>query len=340
MKNYLLLFFLCGLLGQANAQQDARFSLFNYNYAILNPAAVGSKEKLSLVALHRQQWTGFSSGAPYTSTISLDMPIFKLRSAVGMYIISDNHGILQHHLLGISYAVIAHTSDYGKLSLGFNLGTHQNRVNFNAIRTDPNNAYLATDPNFNYGQNQTTYAASTGMGIYYYDRFFKLGISLPILNAFDYYSLANRGQKTKHLFVTTGVNLILNDKINYNPRVLFKLTAGAPLQAEIYNQFVFNQKCTGGFTIRTGESVAAIVSYTFHPQFNMSYAYDVVAFNQLRGTQFGSHEVGLNYVFQFPKYNEQMKVLRIARKHRCIDFDKPDKKKFFKEVEDIFYDRN
>lgn len=289
--------------------------------------------------MHRQQWVDYGQGAPYTSTISLDMPVFKLRSAIGLVLGSDNHGILQNNSVGFSYAVIAHTSDYGRLSLGANVAVNQNRVNFDAIRTDPNNANLGIDPNFNFGQNMTKYAPSAGLGLYYYDRVFKLGISMPVLHAYNYYGLAKAGAKTSHIYVSTGVNLILNEKISYNPRVLFKIAPNAPLQAEIYNQFVFGKLATG-FSLRTSESVSAIISYTFHPQFNMSYAYDVVMLNKLRGTQYGSHEIGLNYVFQFPKYNEQQKVLRIKRKHECVDFDNPQKKKFFKEVEDIFYDRN
>ena len=335
-----IIFLVVAIQLQVLAQQDPRFTLFNYNYAIINPAAVGSKEKLSLVVLHRQQWVGFSGGAPHTSTLSLDMPVFKLRSAVGMNFMNDNHGILQHNAVGFSYAVIAHTAEYGRLSTGINLTVNQLRSNFDAIQTDPTNSNLASDPNFNYGRNTTTYSPSASWGIYYYDRVFKFGLSFPFYQGFSYYGAPSRGLKVPHAIVTTGINLILNDKINYNPRVLFKATANAPFQVEIYNQFIFGRNLACGFTLRSGESVSGIISYTFHPQLNMSYSYDVVALNQLRGTQHGSHEIGLNYVFQFPKYNQQQKVLRIKRKYECIDFDHPKKKWLFKEIEDIFYDRN
>ena len=84
------------------AQQDPRFSLFNYNYAIVNPATVGSKEKLSALFLHRQQWVGYGQGRPYTSTFSIDAPIFKLRSAIGLNAIVDNHGIVQNTFVGVN----------------------------------------------------------------------------------------------------------------------------------------------------------------------------------------------------------------------------------------------
>lgn len=340
-KLTLFLLFLGALKGDLLAQQDPRFTLFNYNYAILNPAAVGSKEKLSLVVLHRQQWTGYAGGnAPYTSTLSLDMPVFKLRSAMGLTLMSDHHGILQQNTIGYSYAVIAHTAEYGRLSMGLNVAINQNSLNFESIRTDPANANVTVDPNFNYGKNVTKYAPSLTWGVYYYDRVFKLGLSIPFFQSYSYYGVPSSGLKKPHVLLTTGINLILNDEINYNPRLLLKVTANAPLQVEVYNQFVFGKNLACGVSIRSGESVSGIVSYTFHPQFNMSYSYDLVVLNQLRTSQYGSHELGLNYVFPFPKYDHQQKVLHIKRKFDCIDFDHPKKKKFFKEVEDIFYDRN
>lgn len=321
------------------AQQDPRYTLFNYNYAIVNPAAVGSKEKLSFVALHRQQWVGFGNGAPYTSTMSLDMPVFKLRSGIGINVISDHHGILQNNSASLSYAVIAHTSDYGRLSLGVNVGFNQNRANFGDVHTDPNNTNITMDPNFNYGQSLTRFSPSAGFGLYYYDRVFKLGFSMPIVNPYSYYTIQEGGSKTNHAFVTTGVNLILNDRIRYNPRVLIKLTPGAPLQAEINNQFIFD-KLAVGVSFRSGESVSGIVSYTVHPQLNFSYAYDLVVLNGLRNSQYGSHEIGLNYIFKFPRLAEGQKVFRIKKKYECIDFDHPAKKRFFKHLDDLFYDRN
>lgn len=342
MKTYLLVItLLITSLRVAVAQQDPRYTLFNYNYAIMNPAAVGSKEKLSLVALHRQQWVGFGNGAPYTSTMSLDMPLFALHSGIGLNVINDHHGILRNTSTSLSYAVIIHTSDYGRLSLGMNVGLNQSRANFDDIYTDPNNANITLDPNFNYGQSNTKISPSAGYGLYYYDRVFKLGFSMPFINPYSYYTVPEGGKKTKHVFITTGVNLILNDRIRYNPRVLIKLAPGAPLQAEINNQFIFN-KLAVGISLRTGESLSGIVSYTIHPQLNFSYAYDLVVLNDLRNTQYGSHEIGLNYIFKFPKLAESQKVWRIRKKYGCIDFDRQAKKKkrFFKQLEDLFYDRN
>lgn len=45
----------------AFAQQDARFTQFMFNQAIINPAFVGSEKNLYTTMFYRNQWTNFHS---------------------------------------------------------------------------------------------------------------------------------------------------------------------------------------------------------------------------------------------------------------------------------------
>jgi hypothetical protein len=46
---------------QARAQQDPQFTQYMFNLLALNPAYAGSAERVSLKALSRHQWVGFTA---------------------------------------------------------------------------------------------------------------------------------------------------------------------------------------------------------------------------------------------------------------------------------------
>ena len=322
------------------AQQDPRFTLFNYNYTFINPAAAGSKEQVSLWLLHRQQWVGYE-GAPRTTTLCFDMPMVRLRSSVALNMMQENIGLTNSLFGGLSYAIIAHTGAFGRLSFGIQGGISQMRTNFSMGTTDPSNFQLSQDEALNYGQNITRYAPHIGTGVYYYDRMFKIGISAPTINPFNYFGVGN-GVKQSHFYIISGLNFILSNKVHYNPRLLVKVTKNAPIQLEIYNQFILNERIATGITVRSGEAIAAVLCYTAHKQFNIAYAYDLVVFNKLSKYQAGSHELSLNYLFSTKNNQDEHKKIKERRKHKCINHDQNSNKRlrFYKDIENIFYDRN
>lgn len=334
----LALCFACLASATVLGQQDPRFTLFNYNYTLINPAATGSKEKISLVALHRQQWTGIKS-APVTSSVTVDMPLLRIRSAVALNLLNESMGITKTTFAGLSYSVIARLSTYGRLSGGIQMGVNQTRVNFADANTDPTNSTLNSDPALNYGNNITQYHIQTGLGVYYYDNKFKIGLSVPTLNPYTYFG-AGEGIKQKHFYLIAGMNFSINNSILYNPRLLVKFTQNAPIQFDLYNQFILSEKLALGFTIRSAEAIAAVVAYTFHPQFNVAYSYDAVVLNKLRAAQAGSHEIAINYLLPLKLFTQQHAKISASRKHKCIDYDNKKRTKLYKDIENIFYDKN
>lgn len=341
---FLICIIFCWMFFNVQAQQDPRFTMFNYNYLHTNPATAGSKERLSMVALHRRQWVSGNLPLQQTTSYTVDMPLFKINSGIGLHLYNDQHGILKSNFMGLIYAIKIPVSKYGKLSFGINLGLQDIKLNYSSIQTDPTNANLPLDPNFNFGTDVQLMSPNLGVGVYYADRTLKLGVSSPLLNSYQYYGLENygledQGVKQEHLFITLGGNFPLNYDWMYNPRTLVKYTAGSPVQAEIYHQFIYKNRLGGGITLRTGESVSATISYTFDQQFNIAYAYDAVVWNQLRKVQKGSHEIGLTYVFKFPKDNRRLAQLDNQRRLACPDNISRKKKKFMKEIEDLIYDR-
>ena len=88
------------------SQQEAQYSQYMYNTISVNPAYAGSRDVLSILALHRSQWVGFE-GAPTTSTFSINTPIPETNIGLGISAISDRIGPTEQSTFSgdISYTV-------------------------------------------------------------------------------------------------------------------------------------------------------------------------------------------------------------------------------------------
>ena len=80
-----------------SAQQDAQFTQYMFNNLYLTPAFAGVDGVTRFSAIHRSQWLGYQSsfgdgGAPTTTMVSFNTPIYKLRSGAGVYISRDQLG--------------------------------------------------------------------------------------------------------------------------------------------------------------------------------------------------------------------------------------------------------
>ena len=73
------------------SQQDAQFTQYMYNTSNINPAYAGSRDKLSVFALHRTQWVGLD-GAPITNNVNINAPIGS-NIGIGLGIINDKIGV-------------------------------------------------------------------------------------------------------------------------------------------------------------------------------------------------------------------------------------------------------
>src|ERR1039458_10269157 len=73
------------------AQQDAMYTHYMYNTLAINPAYAGSRDALTVTALDRYQWVGFS-GAPMTQTLTMHAPIQDQHIGLGLSILNDKIG--------------------------------------------------------------------------------------------------------------------------------------------------------------------------------------------------------------------------------------------------------
>jgi type IX secretion system PorP/SprF family membrane protein len=282
----------------ANAQQAPMYTHYMYNTLSINPAYAGSRDALTVTALHRSQWLGYK-GAPSTQTLTMHSPIRSEHIGLGLSLSNDKIGPINNTSAFVSFAYIMKLNSKSKLALGLNGGVNIFQANLSALELDQQN-----DPVFmNNIKNRTT--PNFGFGAYYSREKFYAGVSAPNLLQNDYSLITTAdgtqlaGKEQRHFFLTTGALFDLSSNLAFKPTALLKVTEAAPIQADFTASFVIAKKLLLGAMYRTGDAFGVLVgldlSQQFHVGYSFDYSYGVRTFKYNQG----SHEIVLRYDFIF-----------------------------------------
>jgi type IX secretion system PorP/SprF family membrane protein len=298
LKNIISTLFLGGLALNASAQQDPMYTHYMYNTLSINPAYAGSRDALSITALHRSQWVGFD-GSPTTQTITMHAPIANKHIGLGLTAVNDKIGPVNNTSVAGQFAYMMHLNSKSKLSLGVSGGVNILQADLNSLGLDQQN-----DPAFqNNLSNRVT--PNFGFGAYYSRERFYAGVSTPNLIQNQYSTINSVGGTTligrsqRHYFFIAGAVFNLTPNLAFKPTTLVKVTANAPVQADVTGSFIIHQRLLLGAMYRTGDAFGALVGIDITEQFHVGYSYDWSY--GLRSNRYnqGSHEVVLRYDFIF-----------------------------------------
>jgi len=282
----------------AHAQQDPMYTHYMYNTLSINPAYAGSRDALTVSALHRSQWVDFK-GAPMTQTLTLHSPIASKNIGLGLAASNDKIGPINNTAISGSFAYMIHLNKKSKLSLGLSGGINILQARLSGLQLDNQN-----DPSFqNDIRNRVT--PSVGFGIYYSRERFYAGVSTPnILESKYYESTQANGTVTeskanRHYFFITGAVFNLAENLAFKPTTLVKVTMGAPIQADFTASFIIMKRFLLGAMYRTGDAVGVLVGFDISQQFHVGYSYDWSVGLRTPTYNLGSHELMLRYDFIF-----------------------------------------
>ncbi|MGV3632400.1 MAG: type IX secretion system membrane protein PorP/SprF [Bacteroidota bacterium] len=280
------------------AQQAPMYTHYMYNTLSVNPAYAGSREALTITALHRSQWVGFS-GAPMTQTLTMHSPVASEHIGLGLSFTNDRIGPVNNTSIFGSFAYIMQLTKKSKLALGLSGGANILQADLEALDLESE-----SDPVFVNVSNRAT--ANFGFGAYYSMKRFYAGISAPNLleNSYSTVTLNNGNQslakEDRHYFFIAGGLIDLSPNVAFKPTTLIKYTPNAPSQIDLTASFVLRQRLLLGAMYRSGDAVGALVGFDLSQQFHVGYSFDwsygvrTFKYNQ------GSHEIVLRYDFIFP----------------------------------------
>ncbi len=203
------------------AQQDPQFSTYMYNPLYYNPAAAGSEGLTRIQLTQRTQYLGYQptiasdGGAQNTQLLSINLPLDKIKSGVGIYVLNDRLGQITNQSVQLSYAYRATLKD-GTLSVGVQAGLFNKGFDYGQLRYDD-----VDDPLIPRGkQNQAR--PDFGAGVYYTTTDYWLGASLTHINKAVYTLGTDRSTNplSRVAYLTAGYRLGVGYDIDVQPSIL------------------------------------------------------------------------------------------------------------------------
>jgi type IX secretion system PorP/SprF family membrane protein len=271
-------------------QQDAMYTHYTFNHLAVNPAYAGSREVVSLTALHRSQWVGFA-GAPQTQTFAIHAPTFNKSVGLGLSVVNDKIGPTS---LTSFYADFAYRLKLTKttiMSFGIKGGGGLMSVNLGSVATkEVDSKFTSTN---------SAFLPNIGAGLYVYNAKWYAGISAPKLvqNNYNKVVIGNTLGEQRHYFLIAGFVMNLSNTVKLKPSTYVKATEAAPLNVDLTAMFILKDKLELGVMGRTGDAAGMLIGYNFSPRFRIGYSFDW-SFTNTTGTyNAGSHEVMLRYEF-------------------------------------------
>ena len=300
MKTKLIIILLL-LSVSIRAQQDAQFTQYMYNTINVNPAYAGSRQAMSIFALHRTQWVGLD-GAPVTNAASINTPINGTNVGIGLSIINDRIGPSDENNIAVDFSYNINTSEKFKLAFGLKASANLLNVDFRKL-----NQYDANDYSFE-NNIDNKFSPNIGAGLYLYSDNTYIGISAPNLietKHFDKYAgpgaFSYIARERINYYFTAGHVFDLNYNLKFKPAIMTKVVQGAPLQVDLSANFLFNEKFTVGAAYRWSAAVSALVGFQTTDSWFIGYGYDLET-TRLANYNSGSHEIFLRFEL-FNKFN-------------------------------------
>jgi type IX secretion system PorP/SprF family membrane protein len=301
---YTVLIFLSGfsLAGQIGSGQTKIslaypvYSQYLHNGLIINPAYAGSREVLSFFLSTRLQWMGIK-GAPVSETFSLHTLLKNDKVGLGLSGQFFQFGFTKSTSVYTDYAYHL-VLGRGKLSMGLRAGFDMSNTNYSGIvLIDPN------DPAFTVND-KPYFLPNVGAGLYYYNKSFFLGASIP---SFLSYVKNSAGAVTFSTFKDFDVILTAGALISFSPAFKFKpsVLVDYPVQKtkkmriDLNGNFIIYDFVWIGGSWRTSEEVAVgIIQLQVTPQIMFGYSYDYPVGNMNTYSK-GSHEIIFRYEFGY-----------------------------------------
>ena len=302
MKRLIIIFVVlsAGMLHsrKSYSQHDPMFTNYMWNEMYINPAYAGSREALSLVALHRQQWVGMD-GAPITQTLSLHGPFFENRAGLGLSFLHEGIGVSNESSFMGTFAYHIQTSETARLSFGLSGGVITLREKLSEIETrTPGDVHFLTNT-------PLIVMPNSSFGMYYYTKKFYVGFSTPrmITNVITpgTWKVDNTlNVKNIHYHLISGYVFDLQDGIKLKPTMMLRSIYAAPIEISTSVNVFFKDRIWAGLAYRTGNSISVLLAVQVNPYLRFGYSYDYTA-SRLSKFNSGSHEINIGYDYPLGK---------------------------------------
>ena len=285
MKKFTIILSLFFIYFHGYSQQSSIYSQYMFNGLAINPAYAGHDEALSLTFLGRMQSVGLE-GAPNTQTLSGHTQIKKDKIGIGLQLFHETIGVTEQSGIYFSYSYLLKYKQY-TISLGLQGGANFYKTDYTKLLVnDPGDPVFQSDirtttPNF-------------GSGVFISSDVLYVGISMPQMLTTSNSEIIQE----KPLFIYGGYVFELTTFLKLKPSTLVKFVNGQAVELNINASILLNDLLWIGVSYRPDNAFVLLLELQASEQLTIGYAHDFTL-NQLRTVDSGSHELMLNYRFNF-----------------------------------------
>ena len=282
-----------------NAQHFPKFSQYELNKNLINPAAITDKN-MNVNLLSGNQRTGFED-APATMGVNAFMKYNKM--GFGLFVLNDRAGVFNQNIIHLNYTYELKISDDINMQFGLSGGIDIYKIRYNDLNLyHSNDPILSTDaksavlPDFNFGvlfsniDEKTEWAFSS---LKRDDPLFYAGISVQhLLGVLTTNEVTkNSSYLSRHFNLIGGFMHPIGDSFQMEETLLLKYVPNASFQADIGFRIFYQNTFWAGLSYRTLNDIVIKtgLAYKF---IVFGYSYDI-SFHKI--PNFSSHEIVLGF---------------------------------------------
>ena len=300
MKNILLLTFIM-IQSFLFSQSLVQYTLASHNAFLYNPARAGV-DKGNLFFHHKSQYIGISPINFSNQSLSFDIPLYNLKSGIGIVAHNDFSGFLANTAVIGNYAY-HHKIKKSTISFGLGLGLHHLYLNGSKLKVASGDYEFNIVHNDKILDNETVSSIAFDMdfGINYGYKKLTIGVSgKNLLNHGNKIFKDNTINSSRNFIGHVSLDIDLISNLVYTPSLILK-TDLVKYQTILSNNLRIKQNYYAGFAligynINNFDGFGIFLGAQLTKKIKAIYNFDI-PLNSLKGANNGSHEILFQYRF-------------------------------------------
>ena len=283
MKKYLISILL--ISSWVSAQQDAYFSLMEYQMTLVNPAYSGAEGNQIFTTHSRNQWSNTEDNP---KTVSMAYSVASKKNVgLGISVISDQIFVEKQTFVAVDFSYKLKLNEDASMYLGLKGGLNSFRLDTSKLisyspQTDPAKKMLSR------------LLPNLGVGFLYQHKTHWISAAIPrLFNPKEDEEVVLNPREKMHFYFGAGTKLSVTSDIALEPAISMRSTKGVGVITEGVLWGNYQNKFRFGVGIRTASVLSLKANLLLNDIFSLSYAYDSYGESNLSAIRLNAHEIGL-----------------------------------------------